>query len=360
MRRQVTIGAGFALVLGGATATVVYAETATVAIVLPTHVVTAQVSLASPELSTKARHVELTDTVEARASETTLSTFATGYVIFRWFEPCTRDCGPVAIGYHVQTGTELVSSTGALYVTTSGAHWQSATSPPVRVRAAKPGPAGNTGANTILRTRLFPGYMLVANPKPITGGTSRVTHMISKSDFNQSADLLRDRLIDEVRATLGLTEPGMDYYPASLPTFDAVADHGVGEEVEVFHIRMTASVHAIGFAENRVRQLMRERLSRTLPAGHQLTSDPVHIAYEVDDVTQDGIFLHGTVIGYEFVIPQVNAIPNLTGMTIASAVADLAELFPDADIRVETSNGLPMMPVVAHHIVVKVEPKPLL
>lgn len=359
MRRPLAIAAGFLLVVAAAAAGVVYADTATVTILLPTHVVTADVTLGSPPLVTSRRHVDMTETIESTASLVTISTYATGEVVFWSNYPCPP-CGSAG----APPGWDIWTDKGVHYKTLVQAYWNSSHgSPSIPIRAVVPGPSGNTPAHTITRTKWDrEPYMNVTNLRAVGGGSSRQTHKVLASDFDNAVTTLRNRLFDDLGMTLRLTEPRMTYFPASTPSFNVVADHGVGDEVDKFHLAMNLSIDLYGLSDRHVNRFMTDALKARLAPGHVLTSDAVHIDYAVDDVTPNGdVSLHGKIIGYEFATPDTRgAAQKIAGRTIADATAELARMFPDADFQIQTSYRLPVLPVVADRITLRIGPKPLL
>jgi len=361
MRRPTAVAAGLALVVAVAAAAVVYVESATVTVLVPTHVITADVTIAPGVVATHLRHLELTDSIETPASDVNIDTYATGTVVFWSIQRCVR---PPCPSYGAFPGFDVYTASGVHYKTLVQAYWgATGSSRPVPIRAVNPGPGGNTAANTVIRVQnLYRTYMGVTNPAPIRGGSSRQTKKVLTSDLEGTIKTLRNRLIDELQSAFQLSEPGMTYFPAAPPTFSALADHGVGEEVPAIHVSMTASVDAYGFAERDVRAGMRAELERHLAPGHELTPDTVHIAYGVDDFGTGGaISFSGRVIGYEFFRPDLTPYGHqIATKTVSQATGELAQAFPGSEVRVELSPaGMPFMPFAPDHIVFKVEPRPL-
>ncbi|HKW60222.1 MAG TPA: baseplate J/gp47 family protein [Candidatus Dormibacteraeota bacterium] len=352
MGRIAGLSAVVAVLVGVVAGAVVYAGKATVTVRLPVRPVSVETTVDGSRDSgyfpTRPVTVMVSDTMRSTASSATVGTYATGEVVFLWLSRCGGSCPTLRVpsGFQVQTDSGIVYRT-LREVLFNG----SSASPPVRVRAEVAGPSGNVPAHAITRTRVAPGYMAVDNGKPISGGTSRQTHVVLQSDFDSVLTALVGRLQSEVQSAMVLNAGDLVFEEDTSPRYTYTSDHAVGDETPLFTVTMTATLNANGFSDRQARALIAGALRSHV--------GPVQVSYTIERLSDDGdVRLHGTATG--FTVPTPDPQPwqrRLASLRVDQARAELLRAFPGAQVDIRTW-GAPWLPAAPTRIAVVFEPLP--
>jgi hypothetical protein len=293
--------------------------------------------------------VSVSDTVRVPTSPFEAGTYATGSVVFSHYSGCTRECWGM---YEMPAGYELLSRSGIAYRTLADVWWKEGTiSAPVGIRAEVPGPAGNTGPHTIFQTRLWPGWMVPDNPKPITGGTSRITHRVAQADIDGVLAPLHDRLQTEVQNAMAVNASVLVYQPDGTPRYTYTTDHAVGDETPAVTVTMTASLSANGFSDRQARALIAAAMPSHI--------GPVRTSYMIWRMSPDGdVRILGFASAFTVATPdRATWQRRLASMTVAQARAALLDAFPAAEVDIKNS-GAPALPAEPDRINLVFEPLP--
>jgi hypothetical protein len=362
MRRAVGISVSAAVCLVAVAGTVLVSETATIVLSLPAHLVQAKVTLTggrdSGDLPTRKLTVRVTDSLEGRASRTTVSTFASGEVVFTWYSQCTSQCSGLSL--RVVAGADVSTAGGIHYVTLADA-WFTKTSQPVPVRAVVPGPSGNAGPGTIVKFGSAPTDMGVINPKAISGGASRETQIITESDYDAVLRALVKNVIDHANNAMREKALGWRYAIVGPPDVQVVDDHYVGDEAPSFTITATASLDVNAFSEIRVRSLLVHALSAKVRSDEQMTDDAIRTNYAIDWLKPNGdLLVTGTAVGSA--IPRISTGPlktRIAFMNIRQADSELMRTIPGARVEIHVApDGVPWLPLIPGRILFKVAAQP--
>jgi len=295
MRRLAGVVAGAAAFLAAVGFAVVQSETATVTLYVPAHRAAAYATLTGSrgggDLPTRPITAQVTDTLTGNSSPVTLSTFASGDVVFTFYSGCTVPCAGTI---RVPVGLDVATAAGVHYTTQAEALFGFySTSGPIPIKAVTAGPAGNAAAGTVTVI----GYatnLSVTNAKPITGGTTRNTHVVLQKDYDAvRAQLTATATAEAQTSMLGRTA-GLRYVAGGNPTVTVTSDHAVGVESTTFTLTATLTLSANGFSDARARQLLRSALSAQFLAGEAVAPNSVSTDYSVLQMTPDG---HVVVIG---------------------------------------------------------------
>ncbi len=324
-----------AVLLGG----LVHPRTATVTVALAPRlesvVTPIDGSRGSGYFPTRQVTVSVSDTIRVPTSPFEAGTYATGQVVFSHYSGCTHDCWGM---YEMPAGYELLSRTGIAYRTLADIWWKEGTiSAPVGIRAEVPGPAGNAGPHMILQTRLWPGWMVPDNPKPITGGTSRMTHRVAQADIDGALATLHDSLQSDVQSAMRLNASVLVYEPDGTPRYTYTTNHAVGDEAPTVTVTMTAALSANGFSDAQAR----ERIAEWMPSH----VGPVRTSYVIESMSPDGdVRLLGFASAFTFTTPdRATWQRRLASMTVDQAKAALLDAFPGAEVDIKNS-GAPALP----------------
>jgi hypothetical protein len=330
-------------------------ETAAVKLSVSPQRVVAQVTLAAG-LQTQRIHADVTDSQQGTASTVvTNPTYAAGQVVFSCSPACKQ--APVTL----PQGT-LVTSAKSLGYTTQAAVMITTTtgsSASVAVRATAPGAAWNADANTLTTIASSPDPNLhVTNAAAITGGANpRSAQVIQQSDFDMVRNALTVKINDELAVALKFNAHGMSFVADATPVINITSDHGVGDETPTFTITMTGTSGAVAFSDSEAKTLIRSALQAKIPAGDELTSDPIQAVYQVGQTNANGdVSIIGKASG--FAIPRLSQ-PSLRsqirGLTPAQAATSLQRTAPGSLIEIRISpSAMPWLPVVADHITLTV------
>lgn len=373
MGRPVGAAVGGVLLLGLLALTTALHESATIVLGIPAQRVQAQVSTtggqADGDLRTQLLSVKVTDTMVGAASPALVGdAFATGDVVFTYYSACTRECAGIAI--RIPPGSDLYTAAGIHYVTlvdewlprTAAVPLPVATSKPVPVRAVVPGQAGNTGAGTIVNFgyNQAPG-LVVTNPKPISGGSDRVTHIVSQSDYETVERAAANEAIKDANGAMRTRAAGMGYALVGAPNLKEFSSDAIGAEADSFTVSVTATLQAVAFPDRAFRSLLTYDVLARVGADRQLTADSIETDYQIASASPDGdVQVIGTATA--FVVPKVATQDlqwSVAGLDLGHARDLLARAVPGAKVSIQTwPSGVGWLPFVPGDIAIKVEALP--
>jgi hypothetical protein len=290
------------------------------------------------------------------ASRATVSTYATGLVRFSWVSSCSGYC-PIFL--RIPAGTTVATLAGVGYVTLAEAAFPGGSSGLIPIQAKLPGPSGNAPAGSVVFIPGAFGSLVVTNPKPITGGTSRQTRIIGKTDMESVVGALSNDLIARARASFELSAGASSYAVTAPPDLTLSSDHLVGEEVDSFTVTGAVTLYGTAFSDARARSLLVANLRSRVATGEELSALPAQTSYEITGTKADGsVEVSGDAVGY--------AIPSIATSMLRSRVArmsldqarlELARLVPGAVVKIRTSpDQMPFLPMLAARITLYVEP----
>lgn len=338
-------------VIVAAVGSLLYTETAAVKLSVPPQRVVALVTLAAG-LQTQRIHADVTDSQQGTASTVlTNPTYATGQVVFSCSTACKQAPLTIPQGTLISTAKSLGYSTqaAAMITTTTGS------SAPIAVRATAPGAAWNADPNTLTTIANGPDTNLhVTNPAAIAGGANpRSAQVIQQSDFDAVRNALTVKVNDELAVALKFNANGMSLVPDGVPVINLTSDHNVGDETPTFTITMTGTSSAVAFSESQALALIRTALQAKIPAGDELTNDPIQAVYQIGQANPNGdVSITGKASG--FAIPklsQQSLRSQIRGLTPAQAARSLQRTAPGSLIEIRiTPSAMPWLPVVADHI----------
>jgi hypothetical protein len=351
-------------VVFAAVGSLLFTETAVVKLSVAPQRVVAQVTLAAG-LQTQRIHADVTDSQQGTASSVvTNPTYAAGQVIFSCSPACKQAPVTISQGTLVTTAKSLgyTTQSAVMITTTTGS------SAPVAVRATAPGAAWNADANTLTTIANSPDANLhVTNAAAIVGGTNpRSAQVIQQSDFDAVRNALTVKINDELAVALKFNAHGMNFVADGAPVVNLTSDHSVGDETPTFTITMTGTSGAVAFSDSQAQALIRSALQAKIPAGDELTNDPIQAVYQVGQPNANGdVGIIGKASG--FAIPklsQASLRSQIRGLTPAQAARSLQRTAPGSLIEIRISpSAMPWLPVVADHItltvVVEQAPVPL-
>jgi len=284
---------------------------------------------------------------------------ATGSVTFTY--NCFVFCSPYV---DIPRGVVIRTSDGSKsYTTDKDLHVPLKGSASVGVTAAQPGQGGNADAHTVKQIDQKPQDLTVDNPNPIGGGAdARTATVVSDADSATASQALLDILNPKVQSELNQKTGSLHLVQESLAIdHTATMDHHVGDELPAatptFNITMTVTGKATAFNDAAIRQLIQQALQGKVPAGQQLSEEPVNTSYEVVSASADGkVTLIGHARGFVrpvFSLADIRA--RLKGRSPNSARPLLSGLPSVVDVNVRQDLPLPWLPFFASRIVVKVQ-----
>jgi hypothetical protein len=364
MRRAAVIIVGAAVVVAGGAGTVLASERATVTLLVPAQKVEAKVTLTgspgSGDLPTQKLSVKVTDTLAGSSSPATISNYAIGLVVFTFHSPCRQQCGGGPL-VRVAAIADVSTAAGVHYTTLADTGVFSTTSPPIPVVATVAGPAGNTGAGTIVRFGSVPTDMTVTNPWATIGGSSRDSHVITESDFEAVERAVITKAFNDANKAMRAKAKGLGYALVGQPTSTEESSDTVGDETETFTITVTAYMDAVGFSDSTARSRIRSAVLAQVPSDQQRTRDSIETDYKIDRLTAGGdVTVTGT--GVAFVIPKISTQSlqwRIASMDVGRASVELRQDVPGAAVRIQVwPAGMSRLPVLPGNITFKIEVLP--
>jgi hypothetical protein len=354
-----------AVALVAALGSLLYTERAVVKVSVPPKRLDASLTitggLTGYALVTKQLDAQATESLKVLTSTLPIpATPAVGQAVF--------SCSPACPGgYPVPAGTVIATKAGVQYKTQSLVNIpDNGPAPSVTISAIQPGSAGNTpsGTVTVIVSHL-PTNLHVTNPSAIAGGTEgRKAQVVEQADFDAAKLLLTTKVSLELNGQLATEAAGLTYAMPAPPNITSTSDFNVGDETPAFTVKVSGTARAIGFSSSEAEALLHSALTDKIPAGFQLTADPVRTTYRIQAVAPSGqVTITGSAVGY--VVPNVKTrtlTTQLRGMTLSQARSQLQHSVPNStiDIRI-TPVSVPWLPMFADHIALNVvlEPIPL-
>lgn len=330
-------------------------ETAAVKVTIPAQRVEANVTL-NGALQTAIIDASVSESQQGTSSAIPVPpTWASGSVVFFCSPACPK---PV----HVPSHQYVATKQGVAYETLATVDVNTGAQASVAVFAVEPGPAGNTLANTVTviggsgivpAPAQYPAQLQVNNPQPITGGASATTTLVvQQSDLDAVQAALSAKITQDLDAALRAKAAGLTILPVGPPSLNVSSDHRAGDRAPKFTVTITASASAVAFADSSAQALLRAALQQQVPAGYQLTADPLQWTYLVEPVGGGNARLAGTISG--FVAPKLSPTTlgsQITGATPQEARARLQRDAPGSQVDIHvTPAGSPWLPIIANHI----------
>jgi hypothetical protein len=203
------------------------------------------------------------------------------------------------------------------------------------VTAAKSGEAGNVPANTIrvVPQGQNPDLLKVNNPAPTSGGTHNETPQVSKAEVDKAVLALQGDLTKAFDAAIASGAGA----PADTTLFPDTAVPGqpipdvdpktlIGQEIESFDLRLTATGSVIAVDPRPVAEIARSQLNAQVTKDHRLVPDSVVIDVGDGTVGEDGqVTFQASARATQVAIVDANALRSLVkGKTETDAEAALA------------------------------------
>ena len=263
-------------------------ETATVTVHVPLHPVAAATTLTgdrgSGQVPTRYVTAKVTESLRRVSSPMTVSTYATGYVVFVSTNPCTKLCYGE---FQLPVGFDVATPAGVHYATQAEADFPLlGSSRLIPIKADVPGPSGNASAGTV-SVNSNP-YLLVSNPQPVTGGSNRIAPVVQQQDYDSALADLSGAIASDVTMVLRAQAPSMLFVPAGSSATTVTSDHAIGDETPTFTLTETLSVAVNAYSDTRVRQLLKANLVTTLPRGEVLAPWSLRTDYTLTTMTDAG------------------------------------------------------------------------
>ena len=349
------------VVLVAVLGSLLYMETASVKMSVPPQRLQANVTLsggpAGADLNTQ--HLEATATESQVGNASVIQvgpTFATGRVTFS----CTR-CGRT-VTVQVPEGT-LVSNSTVSYATQAATKVTRARPATVPVRATATGASSNTAKGTITVINSTPDPNLrVTNPSAITGGADvHTAQVVQQADVDATRATLAATVTAALDAALRAKAVAMTYIVDGSPVLTETVDHKVGDQVNTFKMTMTGTIGATAFSDSDARAKMRSALDAKVPAGQQLTNDPITINWQVLRAGPNGaVTVNGTAAGYVSPTVSTSTLRNrIRGFSPTEARKLLERAVPGSTVEISTKPvAVPWLPLIAEHITITVTVAP--
>jgi hypothetical protein len=232
----------------------------------------------------------------------------------------------------------------------------------VNVRATAAGTTANVASGTVnVIVSHLPSNLHVTNPKSISGGAAAwPAGVVSQADYDALRLILTGRATSDLAGKLKDQAAGMSYVTQGEPTVGSSSDYNVGDKTAAFTITVTAHLSGIGFAKSDARALLVQALSGKVPAGYQLTSDPVRTTYRIvgSSVKSGSVLVAGTAIAYAVPRPATTKLlAELRGLSVVEARSRLQRSMPGGTIDIHLSPvAVPWLPMLTDHITMEVIP----
>ena len=205
----------------------------------------------------------------------------------------------------------------------------------VEVRAVRTGTQGNVPANAIriVPPGQDPSSLSVNNPADTTGGSRTETPQVSQAEVDKAVAALQAELAKAFEAAVAAgagAPPETTLFPQTAVPGVATPDVDprtlVGQAVETFDLKLTATGSVIAVDPRPVETIARTQLEAKVDAGHRLLEDSFAIDVGEGTVGEDGqVTFQAIVRASEVRIVDAAALPALVkGKTKAEAEAALA------------------------------------
>jgi hypothetical protein len=352
-----------AVALVAALGSLLYTERAVVKVSVPPKRLEASLTitggLTGYALVTKQLDAQATESLKVLTSTLPIpATPAVGYAVF--------SCSPACPGgFSVPAGTVVATKSGTQYKTQSQVNIPAnGPAPPVTISAVVAGPGGNTlsGTVTVIVSHL-PSNLHVTNPSAIAGGAEgRKAQVVEQADFDAARLLLTTKVGAELTGQLETQAAGLTYALPGPANITTSSDFNVGDETPAFTVTVSGTARAIGFSASEAEALLHTALTDKVPAGYQLTADPVRTSYRIQAVAPSGkVTITGSSVGY--VVPNVKTRAltiQLRGMTLSEARNRLQRSVPNSSVEIRTTPvSMPWLPMFADHIALNVVLEPI-
>jgi len=339
------------VVLVAALGSLLYAETASVKVVLVPHKLTLNKTLTESDLKTQP--IEATVTMTQRGTASTIlidPTFAGGKVVFS----CPKCTNQITLA----TGRLVSTSKSLGYVTLASVTVSSKVSATVAVRATAPGTAWNTPPNTITSIVDSPDPNLrITNPQAVAGAVNaHFVQAIQQSDLDALRTELSVKVSDALTAALNAKALQEAYATIGLPALTVTNDHNVGDKVASFTMTMTGTLAATAYSDAEAQAALLALLTASVPPGQELLDGSQASAQAQEAGPNGALKLTGTAIGV--VVPKLSTDSlraRIRGLSAAEARRVLEVAAPGSKIDIQVSPvTLPWLPLVTEHITMAV------
>jgi len=297
----------------------------------------------------------------ATGTKTIPGVAATGHVVF-------HNTGPFPTKF--PAGVEVSTDSGVKFTTNADSDvvcscpGYAATSSPVSVTARTADHTGNVGAGAIknIDATSDQNYQ-VTNPQPTSGGQdAQQKTVVSQSDLDNAKKQLGDQLTQKVQQDLQSKTNGLKIVPETQAINVAIqADRKAGDEIDsnppTFNATVTVTGQATAVDDGKVKEALRSALKRQVPAGYDLTDDPLNLGYKVAsfDNSNGSVVFDSTASGYmSTAIDNQQVASLLSGKSPKSARSYLQGHIDVTDIIIqETPSFIPYLPLMSSRITIK-------
>ena len=279
---------------------------------------------------------------------------ATGSVVFSYGTP-----SPFIPGVDFPKNTEVTTDDGKKFLTTqdSGTVKPGGSSGAVPVVASQGAAAGNVGAGAIknISNNPDPARFSVTNPSPTQNGTDPQTKtVVSVADMEKAKAQLGPGLTQKVKDDIK-GKAGKDVVIADTQAVDltVTGDHQPGDEVPNFNATVTAKGRATTVNDDRVKQVLRDALLRTVISGYHLTDDPVKLDYkEVQHDESGGVVWDASASGFQATaVNETDLRQNISGKSAKDAAVYVRSHMDALSTNVVLSPPfVPWLPFIAGNI----------
>jgi hypothetical protein len=346
--------------LAAALGSLLYVETANVKLSVPPQRLQADTTINAgpngPDLKTHHVDASVTESQSGSASAVPVPpATASGSVLFYCSPACptgTRVPQTVATFSGIQFDTR---SSGVIPAQGRGLT--------VPVRAGQAGASGNVAAGsiTVIVSPHTPN-LRVTNAEATSGGAdARTEQAIQQSDFDNVANSLTAKVTSDLTSALIAKTAGMSYVLDGPPIINLTSDYTVGDKTSTFKITIIGTTGATAFSESEARSLLLSALQTKVPAGYQLTSDPLTTSFQILHFSSRGVVaIAGSAVG--FIVPVLSTdklAAEIRGMTVADARRHLQQKVPGSSADISTTPPLVYwLPLISKHISLSVTVEP--
>ena len=354
-----------AVVLVAVLGSLLLTETASVKLSVPPQKLVATATLVGSQSGgdLKTQHIQAAVTQSLGGPATAVfvgPTNATGNVVFS----CATKACPATVT--IPLGTLLTSARSLGYTTTAAATVTRARPATAAVRATAPGASWNAAPDTITTindSNQFSNDLHVTNPAAVAGGADVTSaQIIQQSDWDMVRAALETNVTDSLDAKLKAKAVQLTYVTDGPPALTVTGDHKVGDKVSTFTLTMTGTIGATAFSTSAAQSLIRAALGVKVPAGQQLTGDPVKISWQIVQAVPSGdVTVNGTATGW--VTPRVSTDTlraRIRGLSPADARKSLQRAVPGSEVEIRLAPlAVPWLPLVTQHISLTVVVQPV-
>ncbi|MDB4940089.1 MAG: hypothetical protein JWO40_514 [Candidatus Doudnabacteria bacterium] len=122
-----------------------------------------------------------------------------------------------------------------------------------------------------------PQTLYAYNSKPIDGGVSKFTSIVTQQDLDNAKNDLKQSMLESAKSDL-FTRVGLSIIDsgAQVTTADPIFDKKVNDAAVSFNTQMTGHVKALAFDQEALQQLVVQRINLTLDSNKVLNMDKAH------------------------------------------------------------------------------------